>query len=99
MRISDFTEERHGVTEARGNDPNSEEMSPGSDLRRLRFFDEGFLTDNNDDAGIADVEAAAVGFEVVADLSALGEAHVAVNDGAADARVAADIHVIVDDGI
>jgi hypothetical protein len=68
-------------------------------LSGFGFFDEGFLADDNDDAGIANVEAAAVGFEVVADLGALGEADVAVDDGAADARVAADIHVIVDDGV
>src|SRR5712664_4354376 len=68
-------------------------------LSGFGFFDEGFLADDNDDAGIADVEAATVGFEVVADLGTLGEADVTVDDGAANARVAADIHVIVDDGI
>jgi len=45
------------------------------------------------------MEAALVGFEVVADLGPLGKADVAVDDGAADARVAADVHVVVDDGI
>src|SRR5260370_19542433 len=65
----------------------------------LGFLDERFLADDDDDAGIADVEAAAVGFEVVADLSALGKADVAINDGAADTGVAADSHVVVDDGI
>src|SRR6267378_2003847 len=68
-------------------------------LRRFGFLDQGFLADDDDDAGIADMEAAAVGFEVVADLGALGEADVAIDDSAADARVAADIHVIVNDGI
>src|SRR5229473_1873381 len=68
-------------------------------LSGFGFFDEGFLADDNDDAGIADVEAATVGFEVVADLGALGEADVTIDDGATDARVAADIHVIVNDGI
>src|ERR1700675_4133927 len=63
------------------------------------FFDEGFLADDDDDAGIGDMEAAAVGFQVVADPGALGKTDVAVDDGAADARVAADIHVVVDDGI
>src|SRR6266849_3359527 len=70
-----------------------------SGLGRFGFFDEGFLADDDDDTGIADVEAAAVGFEVVADFGALGKADVAVDDGAANARVAADIHVIVDDGV
>src|SRR5260370_19471233 len=68
-------------------------------LRRFGLFDEGFLADDDNDPGIADVEAAPVGYEVAADFSALGKADVAVNDGAADARVTADIHVVVDDGI
>src|SRR5260370_15743368 len=55
------------------------------DLGRFGLFDEGFLPDDDDDAGIGDVEAAAVGFEVVADLGALGKADVAVNDGGAAA--------------
>src|SRR5712692_4844101 len=74
-------------------------LSKKQTLSGFGLFDEGFLADDDDDAGIADVEAAAVGFEVVADLSALGKADVAINDGAADARVAADVHVVVDDGI
>src|SRR5229473_4655100 len=69
------------------------------ELRRFGFLDEGFLADDDDDTGIADVEAAAVSFKVVADLGTFGQADVAVDDGAADARVAADIHVVVDDGI
>src|SRR5712664_4493322 len=68
-------------------------------LSGFRFFDEGFLADDDDNTGIGNVEAAAVGFEVVADLGALGKADVAVDNGAADARMAADIHVVVDDGI
>src|SRR6266436_3721632 len=63
------------------------------------FFDEGFLADDDDDAGIGDVEAAAVGFEVVADLGALGKTDMAIDDGAADTRVAADVYVIVENGI
>src|SRR6266481_9490558 len=66
---------------------------------RFGFFDQGFLADDDDDTGISDVEAALVGFEVIADLGALGKADVAVDDGAADARVAADVHVVVNDGI
>src|SRR6266550_3910676 len=68
-------------------------------LRGFRFFDQGFLADDDDDTGIGDVEAALVGFQVEADLGALGKADVAVDDGATDARVAADVHVVVDDGI
>src|SRR5712664_463797 len=99
MRIDNFTEECHGVTEARRNESISGENGGQPALSGFGFFDEGFLADDNDDAGIADVEAATVGFEVVADLGTLGEADVTVDDGAANARVAADIHVIVDDGI
>ncbi len=40
------------------------------DLGRFGLFDEGFLAHDDDDAGIGDMEAAAVGFEVVADLGA-----------------------------
>src|SRR5260370_41779355 len=47
------------------------------------FFDEGFLADDDNDPGIADVEAAAGGFEVVADLRPLGKADVAGGGGAA----------------
>src|SRR6266851_3648472 len=74
-------------------------LSKKQTLSGFGLFDEGFLADDNDDAGIGDVEAAAVGFEVVADLGALGEADVAVDDCSADAGMAADVHVIVDDGI
>src|SRR5207245_7705776 len=63
------------------------------------LFDQGFLADDDDDAGIGDVETAAVGFKVIADLRTLGEADVAIDDGAADARVAPYVHVVVDDGI
>src|SRR5260370_6396746 len=92
---------------ARGKDQNSNEcdllhcvlLHQNNILRRFGLFDQGFLADDDHDAGIADVEAAAVSFKVIADLGALGQADVAVDDGAADARVAADIHVVVDDGI
>src|SRR5207247_7052492 len=67
--------------------------------RRFGLFDEGFLADDDDDAGIADVKAAAVGFKVIADFGALGKAHVAVADGAAAGRVAADVRGVVDNGI
>ena len=44
------------------------------------------------------MEAAAVGFEVIANFGFFGKADVAVDDGAADARVAADVDVIIEDG-
>src|SRR5260370_14957064 len=97
-RIHDFTEECQGITEALSAQPIRGYFSRGIALGRFGFFDEGFLADDDDDAGIGDVEAAAVGFEVVADFSALGEANVAVNDGATNARVASDVYVVVDDG-
>src|SRR5438105_11030196 len=65
----------------------------------FRLFDKGFLANDDDNAGIGDVKAAAVGFEVVANLGAFRKADVAVDDGAANARVAADVHVVVDDGL
>src|SRR5256885_6674911 len=68
-------------------------------LRRFGFFDKGFFADDDDDAGVGDVVAALIGFEVVTDFGAFGEADVAINDGAANARVAADADVIVQDGI
>src|SRR6266436_3379049 len=68
-------------------------------LGGFRLFEKGFLADDHDDAGFGDVEAPAVGFEVVANLGALGEAYMAVDDGAANTRVTANIHVIVDDGL
>src|SRR5258706_15659104 len=69
-----------------------------STLSRFGFFNQGFLAADNDDAGIADMEAAAVGVEVVADLGALGEAGVAIDDSAAAAGGGGDIHVSVNDG-
>src|SRR5713101_9562001 len=69
------------------------------DLGRFGLLDQRFLADDDDDAGIGDVEAAAVGFEVVADLGALGKTDMAIDDGAADSRVAADVYVIVENGI
>ena len=89
------------ATEAQGHGEMAQTLRnvPGeSNLRRLGLLDEGFLADDDNDAGIAHVEAAAVGFEVVADFRALGKTDMAIDDGAADARVAPDVHVVVDDG-
>src|SRR2546429_1469968 len=65
----------------------------------LPIFDERFLSHDDDDAGVREVKAAAVGFGVVADFGVFGKADVAVDDGAANARVPAYVHVIIDDGI
>src|SRR5260370_179586 len=70
-------------------------LSKKQTLSGFGLFDEGFLADDDDDAGIADVEAAAVGFEVVADLSALGKADVGINDGGAGTREGAAVYEIV----
>src|SRR5260370_5001632 len=99
MRIDNFTEECHGVTEARRNESISGENGGQPALSGFGFFDEGFLADDNDDAGIGDVEAAAVGFEVVADLGALGEADVAGDDGSAGRGMAAAVYRGGADGI
>ena len=56
-------------------------------------------TNDDDDAAIGDGVALAVRFEVVTDFGALGQIDVTVNDGVANARVAADVDVIEDDGI
>ncbi len=63
------------------------------------FFDHGFGADYYDYAVFGDGIARAVGFRVVADYGAFGQAYVAVNDGAADAATAADVHVIEDDAL
>src|SRR2546429_2790049 len=65
----------------------------------FRLFDKGLLANDDDNAGIGDVKAAAVGFEVVANLGAFRKADVAVDDGAANARVAGHVHVAVHCGL
>src|SRR5256885_17149919 len=68
-------------------------------LRRFGFFDKGFFADDDDDAGVGDVVAALIGFEVITDFGAFGEADVAIDNGAANARGAADAYVVVGGGI
>src|SRR5271166_3383305 len=68
-------------------------------LLGFRLFDQGLLANDDDDAGGSDMEAAAVGFEVVANFGFFGEADVAVDYGAANAGMAADVDVIIKDGI
>src|SRR6202522_326605 len=65
----------------------------------LGFFQHGFRPNYYDDAVFCDGVAGAVGFEVVADYRTFEKIHVAVDDGAADAGVAADDHVIEDYGV
>src|SRR5215469_1619084 len=72
-------------------------LGPSRRSNGFGFFDQGFLANDDDDAGRGDVEAALVGLKVIADFGVLGKTDVAVDDGAADARVAADVDVIVDD--
>ena len=47
------------------------------------LLDERFLADDDDDAGIGDVEAAPVRFGVIADFGSLRQAHMAIDDRAA----------------
>src|SRR6266567_8557521 len=49
-------------------------------LSGFGFFDEGLLAHDDHDAGIGDVEAAAVRFGVIADLGSLRQAHMAIDD-------------------
>src|SRR5271170_150995 len=65
----------------------------------LGFFDHGFGADYYYYAVFCDGVTRAVGFCVVADYCSFGQADVAVDDGAADATAAADIHVIEDDAL
>src|SRR6267143_1203395 len=85
--------QRHGET-----NQFSKKMAEQPALSRFGFFDQGFLADDDDDTGIGDVEAALVGFEVVADLGALGNADVVVDDGIQDIAVTVDADVVADDG-
>src|SRR5271163_3249296 len=65
----------------------------------FRFFDHGFGADYDYYAVFGDGVTRAVGFGVVADYCAFGQAYVAVNDGAADAAAAADDDVVEDDAL
>src|SRR5271167_2876612 len=70
-----------------------------SRLALFRFFDHGFGADHDYHAVLGDGVARAVGFGVIADYRAFGQAYVTINDGAANAAAAADIHVIEDDAL
>src|SRR5271168_4375071 len=74
--------------------------SPGTGGKTLfRLFQHGFLPgDHRDSAGRYGISLA-VFFRVEPDHGMLGQLHVPVNDCVADARIAADIHVIVDDRV
>ena len=56
----------------------------------LGFFQHGFRAHDHDDSVFRDGVAGAVRFEVVADHRAFGKIYMAVDDGAANAGVAAD---------
>src|SRR5271154_420435 len=107
IRIDDFTEElarSHKEMENCASEPTNaygwvEVTARRLSLRRLGFLDQRFLAYDDHDSRIGDVKAALVGFHVIADLSAFRQRHVAVDDGAANARVAANVYVIVDDRI
>src|SRR5580704_55559 len=68
-------------------------------LRGFGFFDERFLTNNDDNSRVGHMEPPPVGLGVKADLRAFRQVDVTVNNRASYSRVPADIHVIVDDGI
>src|SRR5271156_373946 len=70
-----------------------------SRLALFRFFDHGFGADHDYHAVLGHGVARAVGFGVIADYRAFGQAYVTVNDGAANAAAAANIHVIEDDAL
>src|SRR5271163_4247034 len=65
----------------------------------FRFFDHGFGADYYYYAVFGDRVTRAVGFGIVADYCAFGQAYVAINYGAADAAAAAYVHVIEDDAL
>src|SRR5690349_1782735 len=90
---------RASATNATDGRANALRFAERTLLRGFRLLNQGFLADHHDDARFSNVEAAAVGFEVVADFGVLGQADVAVDDGATDFRVAADVHVVVDDAV
>src|SRR5580692_12992591 len=63
----------------------------------LWFFDHGFRAHDNYYAIVGYGVAGAVGFGVIADYGAFGQAYVAIDDRAANAAAASDVHVIKDD--
>src|SRR5580658_8391837 len=65
----------------------------------LGFFDHGFGADYYYYSMLCDGVTGAVGFGVVADNRAFGQAYVAVNYGAPDAAAATDVYVIKDDAL
>src|SRR3974377_490780 len=65
----------------------------------LRLFDHGFGANDDDNAAVGNGIAGTIGLLVVADDRALRQLHMAIDDGAADARVTPDIHMIEDDRI
>ena len=68
-------------------------------LALFGFFDHGFGANDDHYASFGDGVAGAVGFSVIADDGAFRQAYVAVDDGAANAAAAADVHVVKDDAV
>src|ERR1700719_3908145 len=64
-------------------------------LRCLGLLDQRLLPYDNHDAGVGDVKSRLVGFQVVADLRALRQRNVPIDDGPPNARVTADVHVVI----
>src|SRR5512140_826987 len=65
----------------------------------FRFFDKRFLPNDDHDSRICDVESAPVVFHIKADLRAFRKADVPIDDGAANPRVPANIHMVVHDRV
>ena len=65
----------------------------------FRFLDHRFFADDYDDPAIRHVVPLAVGLEVVANLRALGDRDMAIDNSVADPRVAPDIDVVEQDRV
>src|SRR5579863_7229826 len=63
------------------------------------FFDHGLLTHDNHNSALAHVESLRVRLCVIPNLCVLGKIYMPINDRVADARVAANTHMVVDDRI
>ncbi len=69
----------------------------GHPRRLFGLFEHGFGTNHHDDTAFRHGIVFAIGIEIVPNNRAFGQTHVPVDDGAANARMAADIHVIEND--
>src|SRR6202030_1950874 len=71
----------------------------GNRGKLLRFFKHGFGADDYHNTVFADRIARAVGFGVITDHGALGNADVPIYDGAPNPRAASDVHMIENDRV